>query len=328
MTSPVTLGEAYFDAMYQAAADPWGFEDRWYEQRKYAISAAQLPARRYRRAFQPGCSIGVFTRLLAPRCLALLSCDLAAAAVQAAARRTRDLPQVRVERRDIARQWPSGRFDLVVLSEILYYFGDHDLEQMLDHAVAALEPDGTLLAVHWRHPVAEYPRSGDDVPALAGVPELAPQPVRRHDGVGVGRRQPHRRRTSIRGQPQRFGHPRGPRRAHAASLDGGHPGAAGPGGRDGLVRAGVGHHQQVHRQAERAGRAPQRPQAAAFPRCAPAPRWRPPRSRQACRLRHRLRDALGADVHLGQEIRLGMRDEAGQSGPGRQRPVDVVPGSG
>jgi hypothetical protein len=58
MTIPVTLPPAYFDAMYQAAADPWGFGDRWYEQRKYAVSLAMLPAVRYRSAFEPGCSIG------------------------------------------------------------------------------------------------------------------------------------------------------------------------------------------------------------------------------------------------------------------------------
>src|ERR1700755_2554342 len=80
MTLPVTLPAAYFDAMYQAAADPWGFEDRWYEQRKYAISLAQLPAARYRSAFEPGCSVGVLSRLLASRCDTLLSCDVAAAA--------------------------------------------------------------------------------------------------------------------------------------------------------------------------------------------------------------------------------------------------------
>ena len=68
--------------MYQAAADPWGFEDRWHEQRKYAISLAQLPAARYRSAFEPGCSVGVLTRLLASRCDTLLSCDVAAAAVE------------------------------------------------------------------------------------------------------------------------------------------------------------------------------------------------------------------------------------------------------
>ncbi len=174
MTSPVTLGPDYFDAMYQDAGDPWGFEERWYERRKYAISLAQLPAARYRRAFEPGCSIGVFTHMLAQRCDALLSCDVAEAAVQAAARRNQDQPHVRVERRDLPGQWPAGRFDLIVFSEILYYFGDHDLEQLLKNGVAALEPEGTLLAVHWRHPVADYPRPGDDVHAvLAAHPGLA-----------------------------------------------------------------------------------------------------------------------------------------------------------
>jgi len=169
-----TLPPGYFDAMYEAADDPWGFEDRWYERRKYAISLALLPAERYRNAFEPGCSIGVFTELLAPRCDTLLSCDVAATAVQAAARRTGPRPQVRVEQRDIAVQWPSGRFDLIVFSEMLYYLGDHDLKQVLDRATAALQANGTLLAVHWRHPVADYPRSGDDVHRLlAAQPGLA-----------------------------------------------------------------------------------------------------------------------------------------------------------
>lgn len=172
-TTPETLGAGYFDGMYSAAADPWGFEERWYERRKYAIALAMLPRERYRAAFEPGCSIGVFSRMLAPRCGTLLSCDLAAAAVKAAAGRTADLPQVRVEQRDIAGQWPSGRFDLIVLSEILYYFGDHDLGQVLKEAAGSLEPDGTLLAVHWRHPVADYPRTGDDVhEVLAAQPGL------------------------------------------------------------------------------------------------------------------------------------------------------------
>jgi SAM-dependent methyltransferase len=173
-SGPVTLGSGYFDAIYGAARDPWGFEDRWYERRKYALSLALLPAERYRSAFEPGCSIGVFSELLAPRCDALLSCDVAAAAARVAAERTRDLPQVRVERCELPGQWPAGRFDLIVFSELLYYFGDHDLEQLLKNAMASLQPGGTLLAVHWRHPVADYPRSGDDVHgAIAALPGLA-----------------------------------------------------------------------------------------------------------------------------------------------------------
>jgi protein-L-isoaspartate O-methyltransferase len=171
---PETLGSGYFDAMYQDSPDPWGFQERWYERRKYAISLALLPAERYRRALEPGCSIGVFTEQLAPRCDALLSCDVAATAVAAATRRTSQLPQVQVEQRDISRRWPGGPFDLIVFSEILYYLGDHDLTQLLDRATAALTPGGTLLAVHWRHPVADYPRSGDDAHrALGAQPGLA-----------------------------------------------------------------------------------------------------------------------------------------------------------
>jgi cyclopropane fatty-acyl-phospholipid synthase-like methyltransferase len=160
--------------MYQAAPDPWGLQDRWYEQRKYAICLAQLPVRRYRSAFEPGCSIGVLTERLARRCDRVLACDVAAAAVESARRRTRDLPHVQVERRAIPQEWPAGRFDLIVLSEMLYYLGDTDLRQTLELAVRALQPEGTLLAVHWRHPVAEYPRSGDDVHRqLAVRPGLA-----------------------------------------------------------------------------------------------------------------------------------------------------------
>jgi SAM-dependent methyltransferase len=172
--SPATLEAGYFDAMYEAAPDPWSFENRWYERRKYAISLAQLPDRRYCSAFEPGCSIGVLTAMLARRCDRLLSCDVAVGAVQAAAQRTRELPHVLVEQRQIPRQWPAGSFDLIVFSEILYYFGDRDLEQVLDYGVGALRPGGTVLAVHWRHPVADYPRSGDDVHrVLAARPGLA-----------------------------------------------------------------------------------------------------------------------------------------------------------
>jgi SAM-dependent methyltransferase len=164
----VTVGPDYFDGMYAASPDPWGFESRWYERRKYAVTMALLPSERYRDAFEPGCSIGVLTRLLAGRCDRLLSCDAAAAAAEAAVRRNASLRNVRVEQRLLPGDWPAGRFDLIVFSELLYYFGEDDLRNILRHAAGALRPGGTLIAVHWRHPVAEYPRSGDEAHAAIG----------------------------------------------------------------------------------------------------------------------------------------------------------------
>jgi SAM-dependent methyltransferase len=170
----VILEPAYFDRMYAASDDPWGFTSRWYEKRKYAITLAMLPGEHYDAAFEPGCSIGVMTEQLGPRCARLLSCDVSGAAVQAAAERTAGQPGVRVEQRTLPRDWPSGKFDLIVFSEFLYYFGGDDLQRILGMSVAALRPGGTLLAVHWRHPVPEYPRRGDDVhEALASQPGMS-----------------------------------------------------------------------------------------------------------------------------------------------------------
>ena len=60
-----SLGQQYFDGFYGSGVDPWGFETRWYEERKRAITLASLPRQRFRSAFEPGCAIGVLTQELA-----------------------------------------------------------------------------------------------------------------------------------------------------------------------------------------------------------------------------------------------------------------------
>jgi SAM-dependent methyltransferase len=159
----VTLDPGHFQEKYDDSPDPYRLAERWYEARKYALSVALLPQERYGSAFEPGCSVGVLTTRLATRCDRLLSCDAIPNAVASARSRTAGLPGVRVERRVIPGDWPEGPFDLVVLSEILYYFDDADLDQVLTLAVKTLNPDGHLLAVHWRHQAPDHPRGGDDV---------------------------------------------------------------------------------------------------------------------------------------------------------------------
>ena len=78
------LPDAYFADVYATTSDPWRLAERWYEQRKYAITMAMLPKPRYRSAFEPGCSVGVLTELLAARCDALLATDVAQAALDTA----------------------------------------------------------------------------------------------------------------------------------------------------------------------------------------------------------------------------------------------------
>lgn len=160
---PSTLGQEFFDATYARRDDPWGFEDRWYEERKRAVTLAALPDARYGRVLEVGCSIGVLTADLAARCDDLLAVDVAPAAVAQARERLGAAGHVRVEVADVAAHVPDGPWDLVVLSEVGYYLAREDLVRTVRALRAALAPGGTVVAVHWRHPVADYPLTGDDV---------------------------------------------------------------------------------------------------------------------------------------------------------------------
>lgn len=161
----MTLPVRYFDELYATCADPWGFTNRWYEQRKRTLTLALLPEPRYRSAYEPGCSIGVLTRDLATRCDRLLATDAAPAAVSAARRRTADLSHVQVDVATLPADWPTGSYDLVVLSELGYYFSRDDAQTV---AARSCSTAHTLVTVHWRHPVTDYPLDGDQVTALLG----------------------------------------------------------------------------------------------------------------------------------------------------------------
>lgn len=159
---------ALFTRMYERSPDPWSFRDRWYERRKRGLVLAALPEERYGSAFEPGCSIGLLARDLAGRCSRLLSMDSAPGAVEQARRELSGLDHVRVARGRVPDDWPEGTFDLVVLSEVLYYFDETELYEVLDHTLSSSRQSATVIAVHWRHEAEEHVRTGDDVHRLLG----------------------------------------------------------------------------------------------------------------------------------------------------------------
>ncbi|PTR27685.1 nodulation protein S (NodS) [Rhodococcus sp. OK519] len=156
------MPDDYFDRMYADSADPWGFGERWYEERKRALTAAILPRRRFRSAFEPGCSIGNLTEVLTPRCEHVLATDVADEALDRARSRLGEC-NVSFRRWALGDPWPAETFDLVVLSEVAYYLHPEELTRALGDLVEHLDDDGVLLAAHWRHPVPDYPQTGDAV---------------------------------------------------------------------------------------------------------------------------------------------------------------------
>ena len=122
----------------------------------------------------------MLTDQLIDRCDHVTATDVAVAALDATHHRLR-----RAGRRDsvtllqasLDQPWQSRGCDLVVLSEVCYYLDPAVLRGVLDAEVPRLTAGATVLAAHWRHPVADYPMTGDHandiIGATAGLHHLA-----------------------------------------------------------------------------------------------------------------------------------------------------------
>ena len=165
------------DDLHAADPDPWGVDSRFYEQRKRDLLLAALPRPRFARAVEIGSSTGALAAALAPRCDHLLALDSSAAAVAAARERLDGSEHVTVERRALPREWPAGRYDLVVVSEVGYFLSPAALDELIELVRRDLTDDGVLVLCHWRHEVVGWPLDGPAVHAhvvAAGVrPVLA-----------------------------------------------------------------------------------------------------------------------------------------------------------
>lgn len=160
-STPVTA----FDERYARRPDPWGVDERWYELRKRDLLLASLPRPVVARALEIGCGTGALTERLAERALDVVAVDVSPHAVARARDRTDGAAHVRVDVLDIRAHWPEGRFDLIVLSEVGYYWSPSDLSDVLDRIENALTDDGIAVLCHWRHPIADAPQTGDAVHA-------------------------------------------------------------------------------------------------------------------------------------------------------------------
>ncbi|KQN27331.1 NodS family protein [Sphingomonas sp. Leaf34] len=178
-----SLDAGYFDGIFAHDDDPWSLASSAYEAAKFARTIAVLDDRRYASALEIGCAHGVLTRQLAPLCADLLAIDIAGKAIAYARERCRMLPQVRFERKAFPGALPVvGPLDLVMLSEVVYYWSDADLLTAGAWLRTHVAAGGRILLVHWVG-ATDYPQTGD-----AAVAKL-------HDAVGGAVAVEHAERT-------------------------------------------------------------------------------------------------------------------------------------
>jgi SAM-dependent methyltransferase len=140
---------ARLELFYAGRDDPYGLAASAIETAKYKHTIDVLDGRRFARALEVGCAAGVFSERLAPFCEELVAVDISAVAVSKARRRLQSIPGAEARRLSIPSQMPEGSFDLIVCSDVLYYWEPHILVDALRRFEESLRPGGSLVALHY-----------------------------------------------------------------------------------------------------------------------------------------------------------------------------------
>lgn len=156
-----SLGSDYFEGIFQGDSDPWGLESSAYEHAKFDATIAALGERHYRSGLEVGCANGALTERVAPLCDRLIAIDISRTAVDAARTRLSHDASADVRCMRFPDEQPDGCFDLILLSEVAYYWSDADLDAAGRFVERALADDGDVLLVHYTGET-DYPQTADD----------------------------------------------------------------------------------------------------------------------------------------------------------------------
>jgi SAM-dependent methyltransferase len=188
MNTKFTSSPAFFEEKYQKTDDPWDFSGSEYELGRYESIVAALAHKRHRRAFEPGCSIGVLTERLSTVCDYVEAIDFSPTAVANAQERCSHLRNVDITCASLPDRMPVTGFDLIVLSEIGYYFAPDEWMRVSAALIDPMPKGGTLLAAHWLGDSKDHCISGDEVhEILLSLPGVQLEHSERHETFRIDR---------------------------------------------------------------------------------------------------------------------------------------------
>jgi len=142
--------QSFFDDLW-ARGDPWELEASDFERERYARLIAMLDQSKYARILEIGCGAGAFSRLLAPMAQQLIALDVSSRAIAAARAAQGSIKHVEFRAANVMDYDPKaeGPWDLIVMSETIYYLGwlysFFDVAWLASELFAATRTGGELL---------------------------------------------------------------------------------------------------------------------------------------------------------------------------------------
>jgi predicted TPR repeat methyltransferase len=140
----VAFGREYFEQLYRANADPWDYATSDDTRARYEHTLAALGPPLHGRTLEIGCSVGVFTQLLATVADELVAIDLSATALASARERA---PSAELIEASFPEHAPPGHWDQIVCADVLYYLSSAQLAQAIAWLRPQLELGATLVVV-------------------------------------------------------------------------------------------------------------------------------------------------------------------------------------
>ena len=170
--------ERHFNSLFALDADPWKYQSNWLERRRLDLLVAMLPHESYSSIFEPACARGSLTQRLAARGSHVVGWDSSANAIAHARRSLASQPHVELVEKSVPEDWPDVPFDLVVLSDFLYYLPQERIVDVAALSAQTAKPRGAIVGCHWRGSAHDFLVDGGDavhavLADVLGVPQMA-----------------------------------------------------------------------------------------------------------------------------------------------------------
>ena len=163
-----SLSPEAFEARYVGGRDPWSFADDPYELGRYRSILSALTRPAYGTVYEPGCSIGVLTQQLAAIARRVIATDFAPSAIAQAQVRCRNHANVEILCADVQTFVPDAPTDLIIFSEIGYYFSADELVALVAKLAQLMPHGGEFVAAHWLGTSEDHVLHGSRVHEILG----------------------------------------------------------------------------------------------------------------------------------------------------------------
>lgn len=138
-----------FERLYLETPDPWNYQTSAYEGRKYeyVLACALKWKSASGSALEVGCSVGVFSRMLAEHFDGVTGIDISREALAAASRYNRDARNACFVHSDLQSFDAHQQYDVIFCAEILYYIAQKDVEIVCGQLEKYLSARGIIVLV-------------------------------------------------------------------------------------------------------------------------------------------------------------------------------------